>query len=102
MNKLQRYWADESGIYNLTTDDCEMGDTCRLVCKDADVSALEAENERLLAEVIKLNMWINEVTYCIRKFCEYLRAGTQYQTEKDYRIAAKIEAILNREQEKQP
>ena len=47
MNKLQRYWAEESGIYGLTTDDCDMGETCRLVCKDADVSTLEAENERL-------------------------------------------------------
>ena len=50
MNKLQRYWAEESGIYGLTTDDCDMGETCRLVCKDTDVSALEAENERLLNE----------------------------------------------------
>ena len=36
----------------------------------------------------------------LREFCEYLRAGTQYQTVKDYHIAFKIEAILNREQEK--
>jgi len=33
MNKLQRYWAEESGIYS----------------KDADVAPLEAENERLRA-----------------------------------------------------
>ena len=54
MNKLQRYWAEESGIYGLTTDDCDMGETCRLVCKDADVSALEAENARLREALIRL------------------------------------------------
>ena len=54
MNKLQRYWAEESSIYGLTTDDCDMGETCRLVCKDADVSALEAENERLREALMRL------------------------------------------------
>jgi len=54
MNKLQRYWAEESGIYNLTLKDCEMGETCRLVCKDADVSTLEAENERLREALMRL------------------------------------------------
>ena len=38
----------------------------------------------------------------LRELCFNLRAGTQYQTVKDYHIAFKIEAILNREQEKQP
>ena len=61
MNKLQRYWAEESGIYGLTTDDCDMGETCRLVCKDTDVSALEAELAKLKDREQRLKDWIDKV-----------------------------------------
>ena len=86
MNKLQRYWAEESGIYNLTTDDCEMGDTCRLVCKDADVSALEAENERLREALMRLFKANSTASSAVT-----LIAALEH-----------AKAILNREQEKQP
>ena len=87
MNKLQRYWAEESSIYGLTTDDCDMGETCRLVCKDADVSAIESENERLREDRRRFmelaDRWYN------------MSWGAFENPGKDLR------RILNREQEKQ-
>jgi len=86
MNKLQRYWAEESGIYDLPTDDCEMGDTCRLVCKDADVCALEAENERLREALMRL----------------FQANSTASSAATLIAALEHAKAILHREQEKQP
>jgi len=93
MNKLQRYWAEESSIYGLTTDDCDMGETCRLVCKDADVSAIESENERLRAWIKRNGM--HGLTPDNKSTCfgEIINKGE---------CICGLSAILNREQEKQP
>ena len=83
MNKLRRYSAvTKTGIVT--------------VCLDADVSALEAENEMLREAITK---YIKQL-HCESEVCSELHlpeaATTAHVHAKD------LEAILSREQEKQP
>ena len=96
MNKLPRYWGEESGIYS----------------KEADVSALEAENERVLKPIDVLlfcpsckgqhvdapepeNDWTNPPH---RKHLCHVCGNIWKAAE----VPTNGVAILNREQEKQP